>query len=252
MSSKHFRPLILFLATAVTSIAVITMLGPSRSLSQTATGPKCGPACWQAKVDRHLALMGEFNNEEALQASLRDLMSGGDSVVRVTQDTYNQWTRPENYNPRATARPAEMRWRATYLLGSLGVPDAIPFLYEIAKKPLPEPTKGEIPYGDEYRICLRAIVGLEQLKAIDELKNLYEMGGVLRNPAAASLFVLGTNVGGVKRVDVKRALADDVADYKDFKPGKGRPPQIQKPGRERINPTRRPDTPLTIKQTRGD
>jgi hypothetical protein len=137
-------------------------------------------------------------------------------------------------------------------MGTLSIPDAIPTLFEIARRPLPDPRAGENEYADEYRIRLRSIVGLEKLKAVDELKQLHELGGVLRNPTAASLFVLGVNVGRVSRVDVKKALAEDTADYKDHNPGKGRPAQAIKPGRERTSPKRRPDTPMVLSRNKGE
>jgi hypothetical protein len=248
MTSKHFRTMFVFLATIAIAAGLTAMFKPVRTVSQTSsTG-----ANLQAKVDRHLMLMGEFGNEETLQPSLRDLAAAGPAAVRVTQDTYHRWGTTDSNNLKLGVRPAEMRWRAIHLLGSLGSPEAVPFLYELGRKTLPDPRKGEIKYADEYRITLRAIVGLEQLKAVEELKALHELGGVLANPTAASLFVLGHNVGGVKRVDVKKALAEDTPDYRDHKQSKGRPPQLQKPGKEGIKPTRRPDTPFTSRQSRGD
>jgi hypothetical protein len=178
-------------------------------------------------------------------------MSAGPPLVRVVEDTYNRWSRPEGNTLKGNARPAEMRWRAVHLLGSLNSPEATHFLYELARRPLPDPKGGEIGYADEYRVCLRSIGGLEKLKAIEELKDLYELGGVLKNPTAMSLYELGVNVGGVKSVDARKALAEDVADYKDYKEGKGRPPQLKKPGREKTQPTRRPDTPSLTKR-QGD
>ncbi|MGH9931548.1 MAG: hypothetical protein ACREA9_20265 [Pyrinomonadaceae bacterium] len=248
MTPKHVRILLIFIAITAAVAGVTAKLSPVRSISQTPSGVKCDKVCLQAKVDRHLVLMGEFGNDDVLQSSLKDLIKAGPPVVRIVQDTYNHWSRPENYNPKASARPGEMRWRALHLLGSLNSAEAGPFLYEVAKKQLPDPRKSEAMFADEYRIRLRAIVGLENLKAIDELKDLHELGGALRNPTATSLFVLGVNVGGVSRVDARKALAEDTADYKDFNKGKGRPPQPKKPGRERIKPTRRPDTPLIRKQ----
>jgi hypothetical protein len=49
---------------------------------------------------------------------------------------------------------------------------ALHFLYELPRRPLPDPKAGEIAYADEYRVCLRSIGGLEKLKAIEELKGL--------------------------------------------------------------------------------
>jgi len=193
--------------------------------------------------------MGEFDHERALQASLKELSAAGPPVVRVVRDTYNQWSRAEGPDPKFGVDPGDMRWRAVHLLGSLGIPDAIRSLFAIAKTPLPDPRRSEEAYADEYRIRLRAIAGLEKLKAVPELKELHEIGGVLRNPAATSLFVLGTNVGGVSRVNVKTALAEDTADSKDYNPGKGRVAQPDKPGSPKSSVKRRPDTP-TVKKER--
>lgn len=252
MTHKYVRILIMFIAIVAAALGVTANLRPSDSASQTATQAKCDRACLQAKVNRHLLAMGEFGGDDALQFSGRELAAAGPPLVRVVQDTYNDWSRSENYNPKEGVRPAEMRWRAVHLLGTLNIPDAGPFLFEIAKTTLPDPRRNELKYADEYRILLRAIAGLENLKAIDELKELHELGGVLSNPTATSLFVLGVKVGRVSRVDAKKALAEDTADYKDHKEGKGRQPQKAKPGREKTSPKRRPDTPVMTKQSKGD
>jgi hypothetical protein len=232
-------------------LAVGFVLLAAVASAQTTTAPpgvKCDDACLQAKIDRHLALMGEFDNEEQLQASQRELAALGPRVVRVAYDTYNQWTRAERPDPKTAARPGEMRWRVTYLLGVLGQRDAVPLLFAIGKRMLPDPRCSEQAYADEYRVRLRAIVGLENLKAVDELKQLYELGGVFQNPTAASLYVLGVNVGNVSRVDVKRALAEDVADPKDYNPNRGRAAQPGKPGAQRADTKRREDTPAVKKE----
>lgn len=217
-----------------------------------ADGAKCDAACLRSKVDRHLSvLMAEIGpaevapqrREEAVQSSLKDLAGSGPSAVRAARDSYARWTREEAPDPATGARPGEMRWRAVHLMGSLGLPDAIPTLYEIARTPLPDPQASEKRYADEVRIRLRAIAGLENLKAVDQLKDIYEMGGVLRNPAAASLFELGVNVGRVSRADAKAALAKEPADSKDHNPNKGRPAQVEKPGSPKAAVKRRTDTP---------
>ena len=207
----------------------------------------------EAKVDHHLTvLMAEIGpaevapekREDAMRASLRDLAAAGPAAVRAAREAYDRWSRAKAPDPATAVRPGEMRWRAVHLLGSLGQRDAIPTLHRIARTPLPEPLAvSEQFYGDEYRIRLRAIAGLENLKAIDELKDIYEAGGVLRNPAAASLFELGINVGRVRRVDAKTALQRDAASPKDHHPNKGRAPQAEKPGSPRADVKGRPDTP---------
>ena len=248
MTLKHIRILLLFIAMAAAAYAATARLSAVTSDAQT-PGAQCGRACLQAKVDRHLALMGEFGNDNALSSSFRGLTTDGPALVSVVQDTYNQWSRPENYNPKAGVRPGEMRWRALYLLGELRQADARPFLYETARTPIPDCKKDEMKYADEYRVRLRAIAGLENLKAIEELKELHEMGGVLKNPTAASLFVLGVKVNNdVSLVEARKALADDVADYKDHNKGTGRPSQDKKPGKDKITVVRRPDTPSIRRQ----
>ncbi len=245
MNSKYIR--ILFFLVSIAAVAFVA------TAKLTAVGvdppPQTGTSL-QAKVDRHLAMMGEIGDEETLRTSLRSLAAEGPPIVSALEDTYNQWSRPENDNPKANVRPGELRWRAIHLLGELNLKDARPFLFETAKTPIPDCCKkNEVMYADEYRIRLRAIVGLENLKAVEELKDLHEIGGVLKNPTAASLFVLGVKVNNdVSRVDARKALADDVADYKDHNRGLGRPAQDKKPGKERISPVRRQDTPLVRRQ----
>jgi hypothetical protein len=244
MNSKHI-PVLFFLVV----IAVVSVVATAKLAAVSVDpAPQTGTSL-QARVDRHLAMMGEIGNEESLRGSLRSLAAAGPQLVSVLEDTYNQWTRAENANPKANVRPGEMRWRVIHLLGELNLQDARPFLFQTAKTPIPDCKKNEVMYADEYRIRLRAIVGLENLKAVDELKEIHEIGGVLKNPTAASLFVLGVKVNNdVSRVDARKALADDVADYRDHNKGAGRPAQEKKPGKERISPVRRQDTPVVRRQ----
>jgi hypothetical protein len=225
--------MLLLAATVATDSAIAQTVG-------------CDATCIQAKVDHHLLLMGEFGNDEALAASLRDLIATGTPVVPVVGDTYNTWLRSEAPDPQGSAQPSEMRWRAVHLLGSLTMRDAIPLLYDIAKIPLPDPRLDEDAFGDEVRIHLRAIAGLERLGAVDELKDLYSLGGVLRNSTAASLFVLGVNVGNVSRLDARTALAKETVDSTDYHTGTGRPPQLDKPGSRTFRVIPRFDTPATV------
>lgn len=198
----------------------------------------CDAACIQAKVDRHLLLMGEFGNEEAMTASMRDLVAIGTPVVPVVVDTYDAWTRLEEPDPLEDERPAEMRWRAVYLLGDLRMRDGVRALYDIAKTPMPDPRLDEDAFADEMRIHLRAVAGLETLGAIDELRDLYADGGVLRNATAASLFVLGENVGGVRRIDARRALAEETVDPRIINPT---PPARRDIPGSRTSPPRQPN-----------
>jgi hypothetical protein len=214
--------------------------------SATAQTVPCDTACIQAKVDRHLILMGGFGNDEALTASLRDLIALGSPVVRVALETYNRWTQIEEPDPRGDVGPGEMRWRAVHLLGSLAQREAIPSLYEIAKTPLPDPELSEDAFGDEVRIHLRAVAGLEKLNAVNELKDLYALGGVLSNATAASLFELGVNVGGVRKTDARTALAEETVDPTDYTPNTGRPAQPVKPGTRGFRVTPRLDTPAAV------
>jgi hypothetical protein len=241
MHSHGARAILVLLAAGVAGGPVTA--APLQGASEAVPAAKCDEPCVLAKVDRHLLLMGEFGNDEELQASLREVVASGPLAVRVVRDTYNHWAREEKRDPKTGARPGEMRWRAVHLLGSLGMADAVPSLYEMARAPLPDPRRSEQLYADEYRVRLRAIAGLENLKGVDELKELHALGGVLRSPTAASLYVLGVNVGGVSRVEAKTALAEDTADATDFKAGKGRPPQPEKPGSPKFKVKRRPDTP---------
>ncbi|MFY9622230.1 MAG: hypothetical protein WAM70_13465 [Pyrinomonadaceae bacterium] len=243
MKLKHALFLICFAASAMAAIGVTAGLRSANTSTQNPAG-NCDKICLQTKVNKHLMLMGEFGNDEALDASLKDLRAAGPELVGIVQDTYRSWTQSAG-NLTGNARPAEMRWRAVHLLGSLNSKEAAPFLYELAKKPLPNPKSGEIPFIDEYKLRLRAIGGLEKLKATAELKDLHERGGVLRNPTAASLYEIGVNVGGVSKVAVKKALAgEDDNDHKDIRPNKHRPPQMKKPGLEKTHPIRRPGTPV--------
>jgi hypothetical protein len=218
-----------------------------------ATGPvaaqkdTCDTDCVRAKVDRHLLLMGEYDNEEQLEASLRALVAAGPQVVEIAAGTYEAWSRVELPEPDGGVTPGEMRWRAVYLLGSLGMRDAVRNLYSIAQAPLPRPELDEDAFGDEVRIRLRAVAGLENLGAVDELRRLYDGGGVLRNSTAASLFVLGVNVGGVYRTDARTALAEEKVDSKDYNPNQGRPAQPELPGSPTFQVTPRRDTPATPK-----
>jgi hypothetical protein len=251
MKLKHVRILTSLAALAMTAIGVTAGLRSANTSTQIPAG-NCDQICLQTKVNNHLMLMGEFGNDEALDASLKDLRASGQPVVRIVQETYRNWSESPG-KQKGDARPAEMRWRAVHLLGSLNSKEATPFLYELANKPLPNPKHGEVLVADEYRLRLRAIGGLEKLKATTELKALHERGGVLRNATAASLYEVGINVGGVSKVEVEKALADEGTDeHKDISPNKGRPAQLKKPGREKIYPTRRPGTPLPSSPLKGD
>jgi len=215
----------------------------SEGTQQDVAGLKCDALCLEEKVTRHLILMWELGSDEALQASQRELIAFGPRTVRIAFDVYNHWSSVREPDPKLGARPGEMRWRAVEFLGNLGSPEAVPALYEIARATLPDPRADEHRFADEYRIRLRAIAGLEKLKAAAELRELHSRGGVLKNATATSLFVLGVNVGGVRMVEAVAALKEDKADSKDYHPSKARAPQPLKPGSQKFKVTPRPDTP---------
>jgi hypothetical protein len=217
----------------------------------------CDRVCMMRKqVDRHLALMGEIGEdaEKAVQASQRELVALGPPVVRVVHDAYNYWTRTKTPGEAAPARPGEMRWRAAYLLAELGFPDAKRLLYDIALRDGLDSRTSEVDFVDEHRVKLRAVAGLERLKAVEELKVLHARGGTLANATAAALFEVGVNVGRVTRIDARTALAKDIASPADYKPGKGRPPQPIRPGEPlapdfKVQP--RPDSPKAKSENGG-
>jgi hypothetical protein len=237
--------MLLALLPGIAGAASLQPEKPARP-DNAATESQCDRDCEARRlVDRHLALMGEFNNDRAVEASLRKLVSLGQPAVRATADAYDDWRRAE-YTPSplpTPTRPGEMRWRATMLLGVLGVDDARRPLYDIARHEDLDPRHGEQAYADDHRVKLRAIAGLVQLKAVEELKQLHERGGTLSNATAAALFELGINVGNVRLVDAKTALAEAKVDSRDHKPGKGRPAQIETPGSPRFKVKPRADTP---------
>lgn len=204
---------------------------------------ECDRECIRAMVNRLLLLMGEFGNDNAFAAALRELAAVGPDVVPVVMEVYSSWSASAPPDTTQSARPAEMRWRAVHLLGSLGLAAGIDRLDAIARVELPDPRVGEDAFGDEYRIRLRAVAGLEKLGATDKLLAIHALGNLLRTPAAVSLYELGIDVGGLQRVDARRALAEDVADFTDYNPNAGRPAQPEKPGSPIFRVTPRNDTP---------
>jgi hypothetical protein len=246
-----------FMECTATAISLLIMTGcDGKGTGETAPRQpqrqECDLPCIQNKVNLYLGMMGEFDNEKELQGSLRELVSLGPQVADVVLNTYQNWSKPGVADRRQVARPAEMRWRAVHLLGDLGQAGSIRPIYEIAALALPTAKDNEFGYADEYRIRLRAIVGLQKLKAVDELKRLHAQAGPLKNATATSLFELGLNVGGVSRTDVRTALAEDQADPKDYNPNRGRIAQRTKPRIEgKLDIKRREDTPATGMEDRS-
>ncbi len=221
---------------------MLLFLVPSMS---TAQKEECAEDCIREKVYHHLKLMGELEQDEALEASLHELIELGAPVARVVEDLYNELTRKLRADPRQSAELNSMRWRVVNLMGYLGRPESVLTLYDIARWSLPDPRADENLYAREYRIRLRAVVGLEKLKAIDQLKQLYELGGPLRNAVTASLFELGAELPGTRRVDARAALEQDEADQADYNPNPERKAQPSKPGAKRYKVEPKPDTPKT-------
>jgi len=231
------------LSTKLAGALMLLLAATVGTGSVSAQKTDCDAACVQAKVDRHLILMGEFDNDEILAASLRDLIAIGEPALRATEDTYASWSRVEEPEPQGDARPAEMRWRAIHLMGSLSQHDAVPSLFKIAATPLPDPRLDEDAFADEVRIQLRAVAGLEKLGAVDELKELYSMGGVLRNATATSLFELGVNVGNVTKTDARTALAEEKIEPSNGNPKAEMPVRGGKPGSRTFEMKPKLDTP---------
>ena len=82
-----------YIVAAVLLLAAVVATGPA------AAQVRCDTTCIHNKVNQHLQLMGEFNDDEALTASLRGLIAIGTPVVRVVQDTYSTWLRTEEPDP---------------------------------------------------------------------------------------------------------------------------------------------------------
>ncbi|WP_437736405.1 hypothetical protein [Sorangium sp. So ce1335] len=215
---------------------------PAEDTAEESQSLECDRECIQAMVNRHLSLMGEIGDEAPYERSLRELRAIGPAVVPAAVTAYRTWSQSAPPDPEEPARPGEMRWRATHLLGALGFREAIASLGAIAGSSLPEPGADEQLFGDEVRIRLRAIAGLEKLGATAELRAIHARGDLLRTPAAASLHALGIDVG-VRFVDMRTALAEDVADTTDANPNAGRPPQPDTPGSREFRVTPRNDTP---------
>ncbi len=118
---------------------------------------ECDTVCIEVKVYRHLKLMGEFGQDKAIQASLRELTELGAPVARVAHDIFSELTRTLPADLRKSAQQNIMRWRVVHLMGDLGQPESILPLYDIARQSLPNPQADENVFAQEYRIRLRPI-----------------------------------------------------------------------------------------------
>lgn len=244
MSSVSIRTTMIFiLIGAAAGCAVPAEKDAPEETAVESQAVECSKECILAMVNRQLSLMGEFGNEEEFVRALRELVAVGPAVVPVVAEVYKAWSVSVPPDKAESARPGEMRWRAAHLLGLLGSRDGIKPLNEIATTKLPDPEVDEQLFADEYRVRLRAIAGLEALGAAEQLKAIYSAGDLLRNPAAASLYALGIDVGGIQLIDARKALAEDVADAKDYNPNNGRPAQPEKPGSRAFKVAPRTDTP---------
>lgn len=244
MSTKVLWVAPLCLMVACTRVENERSPAPPPEKDASAAGACIGD-CIAEKVVEHLNAMDRFDAEEQLQASQKALAALGPTVVRAIFDVYNAHTRPGAQVSHGV-RAGEMRWRAVYLLGVLGIPDAVPILYDIARQPLPDPRAGEQVYADEYRIRLRAIAGLEQAKAVEPLQRLHEPRGPLTNATTAALFVAGVRMPGARLTPALRALGEDRADPADHHPNKERLERQRgraRPGSSKFKPVPREDTP---------
>src|SRR5688572_4599323 len=192
------------------SLGLPFLLGCSAHPEEREVGPSVatpGPALEIPISDylaRHFEIMDRSASDEELLQSLADLRSR-DQIVAEVNELYQALT-------DADASESDIdglgyaRWKAVNLLGSLGDVRAIEPLSRIAQTPLPTPEISETRFKVEYRIRLRAIAGLENLKAVDQLNALLNQGGPLRGAVAASLYELGHAPKGVVEVDKRDIL----------------------------------------------
>ena len=154
-----------------------------------------------------LELMDEPNVEQEMEKSLA-ILAKDQKVLPYLTKLYEQLSdKSIEKDEDSGANTGYTRWKVVYLMGRLGNSKTTQQLSKIALSSLPDPeVVGEVSFAAEYRIRLRAIDGLERLKAREPLRRLYKQGGELSQAAAVSLFELGERVEGIKKIDGKRAF----------------------------------------------
>jgi hypothetical protein len=169
-----------------------------------------------AYLDRVFQLMDEFDVEDKLQASFKELRNN----PRAVGDLMRLYKVLTEESAKGAEPFGEARWRTLYVLGELRDERASDFLFEIAAAPMPG-AKGirRQSYQTAYRLRARAIAGLEKLRQIDRLRRIYEGGGLMAGLAAATLFELGEPPKGIAKIDATKVLG--LGDPTDYNPRKG-------------------------------
>lgn len=153
------------------------------------------------EVADHFDLMDRSGSDAALDASLTTLRARA-GIVDEVEGLYEALTQSDLASQEDLPGLGYARWKAVSLLGSLGDSAAIEPLSRIARMALPSPERvSEERFATEYRIRLRAIAGLEALKAVDRLEGFLGDSGLLRGAVAASLYELGRPPQGVVEID---------------------------------------------------
>jgi hypothetical protein len=223
-------------------LAVALLAGCSAHRAAKEPGPSVaapGPPLQIPIADElahHFEVMDQAGSDAELGQSL-EVLRARPQVVAEVERLYDELTRADLASEPDMALLGYARWKAVNLLGSLGDPAAVEPLTRIARTPLPDPLRvSELRFAAEYRIRLRAIAGLETLRAVDRLESFLGEAGLLRGAVAASLYELGRAPEGVAEVDKTRELT--------ITPPRYRRPQKLPEGAERIPGAdqQRPDT----------
>lgn len=165
------------------------------------------------KLDDYFRLMDDYGVEKELAEGVEALKRDPNTLkdVSALYDLLTEASKNQKHDPFAQAR-----WRAVHLMGELEQAAANKTLFNIANEAMPMPEQVfEDRYSSEFRIRARAIDGLEKLKSIEKLTQIYKAKTVLSGVAAASLYELGAPPKGVKAVDAKKVLG--MGDPVDFK-----------------------------------